>query len=103
MKKRYRLIRRSDRGGKFYVVDTLTGKRESLSTFSADEAEQIVMAKNQARRQPMINLQIAKAYLAASDTEITKRTWQQAFEAIIQLKHGPTKQRWERAAKEKPF
>ena len=47
MKKRYRLIRRGERGDKFYCVDTLTGKRASLATANEDEATQILLAKNQ--------------------------------------------------------
>jgi len=46
-------------------VDTKTGKRTSLQTGSKDEARQIVEARNQAERQPFINLQIAHAYLMA--------------------------------------
>ena len=61
MKMRYRLIRRGHRGCRFYCVDTTTGKRTSLGTISADEALQIIQAKNQALRQPILNLQIAKA------------------------------------------
>jgi len=49
------LIRRGVRGGAFYCVDNKTGKR----TGSEDEARQIVEAKNQAERQPVLNLQIA--------------------------------------------
>ena len=70
MKTRYRLIRRGVRGGGFYCVDNTTGKRASLGTDSEDEAIQIVQAKNQAERQPLLNLQIAKAYLAGSDNGI---------------------------------
>jgi hypothetical protein len=33
-----------------------------LRTGNEDEANQIVLAKNQAERQPVLNLQIAKAY-----------------------------------------
>ena len=58
MKTRYRLIRRGVRGGAFYCVDNNTGKRTSLRTGSEDEARQIVEAKNQAVRQPVLNLQI---------------------------------------------
>ena len=58
MKTRYRLIRRGVRGGGFYCVDSVTGKRTSLRTGSEDEARQIVEAKNQAERQPVLNLQI---------------------------------------------
>jgi hypothetical protein len=54
MKTRYRLIRRGVRGGGFYCVDNNTGKRTSLRTGSEDEARQIVQAKNQAERQPVL-------------------------------------------------
>ena len=64
MKTRYRLIRRGLRSRAFYCVDTRTGKRTSLRTGNEEDACQIVEAKNQAERQPMLNLQIAKAYLA---------------------------------------
>ncbi|HXI84349.1 MAG TPA: hypothetical protein VNL17_09710 [Verrucomicrobiae bacterium] len=36
MKTRYRLIRRGNRGGAFYCVDTETGQRASLSTITKD-------------------------------------------------------------------
>jgi hypothetical protein len=74
MKKRYRLIRRGNRSGAFYCVDTKSGKRTSLCTSKEAEARQIVEAKNQAERQPIINLQIARAYLMASDPGIATRT-----------------------------
>src|SRR5437867_4294203 len=101
MKKRFRLIRRGVRGGKFYCVDTLTGKRTSLQTPDEQEATEIVAAKNQALRQPALNLHIAKAYLAGSDSGISTRTWQDALNAIVDTKLGETKVRWTRAAKEK--
>src|SRR5438874_5656062 len=103
MKLRFRLIRRNIRGGKFYCVDTLTGKRTSLGTQDEDEATQLVHAKNQAQRQPVLNLHIAKAYLAGSDSGIATRTWQNAFDAITETKQGETKSRWQRASKEKAF
>ena len=71
MKTRYRLTCRGSRGGKFYCVDTQTGKRTSLQTGNEEEARQLVEAKNQAQRQPVLNLQIAKAYLAAADSNLT--------------------------------
>ena len=49
------------RGSTFYCVDTLTGKRTSLKTQARDEAARLIQAKNEAERQPMINVQIAKA------------------------------------------
>src|SRR5580692_13210203 len=103
MKTRYRLIRRGVRGGGFYCVDNNTGKRTSLRTGSEDEARQIVEAKNQAQRQPVLNLQIAKAYLAGTDNGITTRTWQQAIEALTGTKQGANQHRWKTAAKDKAF
>ena len=67
MKTRFRLIYRGERGSTFYCVDSETGRRFSLKTKDRDAAEQIVLAKNQALRQPVLNLQIAKAYLAGTD------------------------------------
>jgi integrase len=58
-------------------------------------------ARNEAYQQPAINLQIARAYLMASDPLMIKRTWGDVMEAIIKLKLGPTRERWERATKEK--
>jgi hypothetical protein len=101
MKTRYRLIRRGVRGGGFYCVDSMTGKRTSLRTGSEDEARQIVEAKNQAERQPMLNLQIAKAYLAGTDNGITTRTWQQAIEALTNTKQEANRERWLRVVKDR--
>jgi hypothetical protein len=78
MKTRYRLIHRGRGHGTFYSVDSKTGKRTSLGKATKEEARQIVDAKNQAERQPMLNLQLAKAYLAGTDAEMPKRTWQHA-------------------------
>jgi len=62
-----------------------------------------VLAKNQALRQPTLNLQIAKAYLSGTDSGITTRTWQAALNALVETKQGSTKERWMRTAKDKAF
>src|SRR5450631_2238107 len=103
MKTRYRLTCRGHRGGMFYCVDKTTGKRTSLQTTNPDEARQIMEAKNQAERQPVLNLQIAKAYLAGTDNGIATRTWQQAIEAVTNTKQGANQHRWQTAAKDKAF
>ncbi len=71
-------------------MDNNTGKRTSLGTTNADDARQIVEAKNNSERQPVLNLQIAKAYLAGSDNGITTRTWQHAIEASTNTKQART-------------
>ena len=101
MKTRFRLITRGSRGGKFYCVDKTTGKRTSLSTTSPDEAQQIIEAKNQAERQPVLNLQIAKAYLAGTDNGISTRTWQQALESLASTKQGANQHRWQVVARDR--
>jgi integrase len=98
MKYRFILYRR--KSGMFYVEDTRTGKQESLGTKERREALAMVNARNEAFRQPHLNLQIAKAYLAGTDSVISTRTWQQALDAVIETKHGSTQDRWRRAARE---
>lgn len=100
MKTRFRLIRRNERLNKFYCLDCQTGKRVSLHTDNEDEAAQIVHAKNQALRQPTLNLEIAKAYLAGTDSGITTRTWGVALQALIATKQGANQARWGRVAKD---
>lgn len=100
MKRRYILYRRKQ-GGIFYLEDTETRKQESLGTRDRAEASVMLNARNESVRQPQLNLQIAKAYLAGSDSGVSTRTWQDALTAIIETKNGSTKDRWVRAAKEK--
>ena len=55
-------------------MDKTTGKRTSLQTTDRDEAQQIVDAKNQTERQPLLNRPLSKAYLAGTDAGMTTRT-----------------------------
>jgi hypothetical protein len=80
MKNRYHLVQRRSRGGKFYCKDSLTGKRTSLETSDKDAAQQIIETRNQALRQPTLNLQIARAYLAAADSSFINRTWREVMD-----------------------
>ena len=101
MKTRYRIYRRQ--GGQFYLFDRQTGKRESLETEDEKTAMRLLFAKNEAQQQPIINRQIARAYLAASDAEIAKRTWSNVMEEIMKTKASETRHRWETAIKDKAF
>ncbi|HEV2435672.1 MAG TPA: hypothetical protein VG077_06705, partial [Verrucomicrobiae bacterium] len=80
MKRRFILYRRK-LGGMFYIEDTETRKQESLGTKDRAEAMSLLQARNESVRQPQLNLQIAKAYLAGTDSGVSKRTWQDAFNA----------------------
>jgi len=84
-------------------VDSQTGKRTSLQTSDEDEAQQIIQAKNQAERQPVLNLQIAKAYLAGTDSGANRRTWGEALEALTNTKRAANQVRWRSAAKDPAY
>src|SRR5436190_13566111 len=99
MKRRFILYRRK-LGGTFYIEDTETRKQESTGTKNRAEATSLLNARNESVRQPQLNLQIAKAYLAGTDSGVSTRTWQNALDAIVETKSGSTQDRWRRAAKE---
>ena len=101
MKPRYRIYRRQ--GGVFYLFDRHTGKRESLETADEAAAQRLLHAKNEAQQQPLINRQIARAYLAVGDPQITRRTWRDVLVEIIKLKHDATQDRWITASEDHAF
>ena len=72
MKNRYRLFRRR---GVFYAHDSVTGKQTSLRTVRRREAEDLLHARNAALQQPLLNLELAKAYLMATDPRMCERSW----------------------------
>jgi hypothetical protein len=84
---------------KFYCVDTTDRQTHQPAHHQRDEAPQIVEAKNNSERQPVLNLQIAKAYLAGSDNGITTRTWQHAIEASPTPSREPTRNAGEQQPK----
>jgi integrase len=98
---KFRLIRR--RTGVYYAVDRLTRVQASLKTKDHEAALRLLNAKNESHHEPLINLQIARAYLVAADASMVTRTWSDAFDEIIKLKSGPTKDRWIRASNDKAF
>ena len=97
MKPRFILFRRKQT---YYCEDTQTGAQTSLKTKNRAEASTLLATRNEAYRQPALNLQIARSYLSAADPRTANRTWQEALEAIIETKHGSTQKRWQRAAKD---
>ena len=102
MKPQFRLYRRSN-GGRFYLHNNTTGKQESLGTTDRSEAARLLHARNEASRQPLLNVQIARAYLAANDTEVATRNWQDVMNDIFKSKQGSTLAFYVRAFKQKAF
>jgi len=89
------------RGEVYYIHNNDTGAQESLRTKDRTEAERLFNAKNEAHRAPIINLQIARAYLMISDPEAATRTWQDVMDEIVKLKRDETQRRWLVAVKDK--
>ena len=79
MKTKYTLFRR---GGIYYSQDAATGQQKSLRTRDEAAASQLINVRNEAQRQPMLNLHLARAYLAASDPALIERTWQTVMEQM---------------------
>jgi hypothetical protein len=102
MKRRFILYRRK-RGGMFYLEDTQSKKQESLHTKNRADAVSVLNARNESRRQPQLNLQIAKAYLSGTDSNVTTRTWQSAIESLTNSKQGANQHRWQTAARDNAF
>ena len=102
MKNRYRLIRYGRRGGKYYLHDNETGLREGLKTASRPRAVELLVARNEAAREPAFNLQKARIYLAASDPGVATRTWRQALAAVIASKPelSENRKRWQTFSKD---
>jgi hypothetical protein len=89
------------RGNVYWIQDNETRKQETLRTKDRTEAERLLNAKNEAHRQPIINLQIARAYLMVGDPKAAQRTWREVMGEIVKLKHGETERRWLVAVKDK--
>ncbi len=100
MKSRYILFRRS---GVYYCEDTTTGRQSSLRTRNESEAATILNARNESTRQPGLNLQIARAYLSASDPASFERTWQTVMNQMQTNGKAACQTRYVRAMKSKSF
>lgn len=101
MKERYRLFLR--RKSVYYAFDTVTKSFESLKTKNKAEATRLIAARNEAGKQPAMNLSLARVYLRHSDPMVSTRTWQTVLDEIISTKTGPTQYRWQSASKDKAF
>jgi hypothetical protein len=100
MNQRFILFKRA---GVFYCEDQASRKQTSLRTRDKQEALTLLHARNESVRQPMLNLQIARTYLAAGDPALSARTWQQVMDQITSTRRGSTRERWEYARQDEAF
>jgi hypothetical protein len=101
MTEKFRIFCRAS--GVWYLENKETKHQESLRTRDATEAKRLLNAKNEAHRLPAINLQIARAYVAAADPKMAARTWQEVIDVLISQKQGETQHRWSVASKDEAF
>src|SRR6185295_15724547 len=92
MNQRYRLFLR--RKSVYYAFDNVTKTFESLKTKDKAQAARLLVALNEAGKQPAMNLSLTRVYLRHSDPMVSERTWQHVLDEIIKLKS---------AAKDKAF
>lgn len=74
---KFRLYRR--RNGTFYWQGNESSRQGSLRTKNESEADRLLHAKNEAHREPVLNLAMGRAYLAAHDPEMVRRPWQRVI------------------------
>ena len=101
MKARFQVFRRS--WGTFYCEDLVTKKQEYLHTRDKDDAYRLVAARNEAEQHSGFSLHLARVYWTAGDPAAAKRTWQEVMNEIPKTKEAETRERWERAIKDKAF
>ena len=100
MKQRLILFRRA---GVFCSENITTRQQTSLRTKDQSEALTLLNARNESFQQPDLDLQIARAYLTASDPAMTKRTWQCVMDQMQSHGKEATQRRCTRAMKSKAF
>lgn len=99
MKPRFCIYRRAN--GIYYCEDTETGKQQSLKTRDKTTATRLCNAMNEAKMQPSLSLQIARAYYKAADPNAAIRTWKMVMDEIVNTKTDETLTRWKIAIKDK--
>jgi hypothetical protein len=78
---KYRLYRRHN--GIFYWQENRSTKQGTLSTTDRREAGRLLNAMNESHREPTLNLNLARAYLAAHDPKMAQRTSQAVMDEMF--------------------
>jgi integrase len=98
---KYRLYRRHN--GVFYWQDNTSKKQGTLRTTDKREAERQLNAMNESHRQPTLNLNLARTYLAAHDPKISQRTWQAVMDEMARHGIPSTQERCARGFRSKAY
>jgi integrase len=98
---KYRLYRR--RNGVFYWQENDSSKQGTLRTTDKREAERLLNAMNESHREPTLNLNLARAYLAAHDPKMAERTWQAVMNEMATHGIPTTQERCARGFRSKAY
>jgi integrase len=98
---KYRLYRRHN--GVFYWQDNSSKKQGTLRTSDRREAERLLNAMNESHREPTLNLNLARAYLAAHDPRMAQRTWQAVMDEMTTHGIPTTQERCARGFRSKAY
>ncbi|HEV3099380.1 MAG TPA: tyrosine-type recombinase/integrase [Candidatus Udaeobacter sp.] len=101
MQLKYRSYRR--RNGVFYWQENDSPKQGTLRTADRREAERLLNAMNESHREPTLNLNLARAYLAAHDPKMAQRTWQAVMDEMATHGIPTTQERCARAFRSKAY
>jgi integrase len=98
---KYRLYRRHN--GVFYWQDNGSKKQGTLRTTDKREADRLLNAMNESHREPTLNLNLARAYLAAHDPKMAQRTWQAVMDEMATHGISSTQERCARGFRSKAY
>jgi integrase len=98
---KYRIFRR--RNGVFYWQANDSKKQGTLRTTDRRDAERLLNAMNESHREPTLNLNIARAYLAAHDPKMAQRTWQAVMDEMATHGIPTTQERCARGFRSKTY
>jgi site-specific recombinase XerD len=101
VQQKYRMYRR--RNGRFYWQAKGSAKQGSLQTSDRRAAEKLLNAMNEAQRQPILNLSLARAYLVAHDPKMITRTWSEVMDEMATHGIPSTQERCSRAFRSKAY
>ena len=98
---KYRLYRR--RNGVFYWQENGSSKQGTLRTSDRRETERLLNAMKESHREPTLNLNLARAYLAAHDPKMAQRTWQAVMDEMATHGIPTTQERCARGFRSKAY
>src|SRR5205823_6564140 len=98
---RYRLYRRHN--GVFYWQEDDSSRQGTRRTNDRREAARLSNAMNESHREPTLNLNLARAYLAAHDPQMAKRTWQAVMDEMATHGIPTTQERCARGFRSKAY